>query len=81
MTISLTIATDSVIPSDMTATAWAEGYALFLADYLDDAVGGDHHVKLGENTDLPGGEYRDLCNRAYDQWCGMSDDEQAEWIS
>ena len=74
-----TIALDSVIPADPTATAWARGYAAYLAAELTDETGEDVEVKLGENTDLPG-DLRAVSNAAYDAWCGMSDAEQSEWI-
>lgn len=79
MTI-ITIALDSVIPQDMTEIAWAKGYAKFLAAHLDEVFGGEHTVRLGEHTDHPSDAYRVAGNRAYDDWCGMSDAEQAEWI-
>lgn len=77
---TITISLDSVIPSDPSATAWARGYAKFLAAQLTEETGEEHTVKLGENNDLPSSEHRDLCNRAYDRWCGLSDAEQAAWI-
>lgn len=79
MTITITIALDSVIPQDMTATAWAQGYANYLASELTDATGENVEVRLGDHADIPS-DLRDAAQAAWEAWCGMSDAEQSEWI-
>ena len=73
------ISLDSVIAQDMTATAWADGYAAFLSSELSDAAGQDVEVEFGDSNTLPS-DLREHAQRAWHTWCGMSDAEQSEWI-
>lgn len=77
--MTITIALDSVTPQDMTATAWAKGYAAYLASELTDSAGEDVEVRLGDRTYIPS-DLRDAASDAWHTWCGMSDAEQSEWI-
>lgn len=78
---TIILALDSISPQDSSAEgkAFAKGFAKYLAAQLDGEFEGPHSVKIGDNSDYPDGEYRAASNRAYDDWCGLSDGARAKW--
>lgn len=65
--------------TDDEAIAWARGYKAFLEAELEAETGESVSVELGEMTSAPP-ELREAMRRAWDAWCGMGEDGQAEYI-